>query len=454
MVDILRAQREGPAGVARRQRRRLQDLVAFARLHSPLLRERYEGLPPGPVTLADLPILGKRELMDDFDHWVTDPTVTRTGVEAFMSDPRRIGAAYEGSYFVCQSSGTTGLPGLFVHDQRSVRAYATLSLRIDLAWLSARDWWAFATRRHRWIAVVGTGGHYAGEGWMEVQRKRDRVRQRSFGVIPLQTALPRLVTRLNALDPAALTSYPSELDILSREQAAGRLRIRPVLLEAGGESIAPAVRQRIESAFGVPLRETYSSSEFLTIAYSCDQGWLHVNSDWVILEPVDANGRPTPVGEPSHTVLLTHLANTVQPLIRYDLGDSILVQEGPCRCGDRLPALRVHGRTGDVLRLPGVPGDMVAIAPLGLATVAEQVEGVRRVQLLQEAPARLLVRLEVHPGAAVDVVWPMVRQAVTSYLAAQGVTDPQVDFDRQPPRTNGTTGKFQEVIPLRSPAPT
>ena len=46
----------------------------------------------------------------------------------------------------------------------------------------------------------------------------------------------------------------------------------------------------------------------MSIAFGCREGWLHVNADWVMLEPVDANYRPTPLGQISHTVLLTNLA--------------------------------------------------------------------------------------------------------------------------------------------------
>lgn len=59
----------------------------------------------------------------------------------------------------------------------------------------------------------------------------------------------------------------------------------------------------------------------------CRRGRLHVNSDWFILEPIDAAGRPTPPGERSDSVLVTNLANRVQPVIRYDLGDSVVMDE-------------------------------------------------------------------------------------------------------------------------------
>ena len=70
----------------------------------------------------------------------------------------------------------------------------------------------------------------------------------------------------------------------------------------------------IERAFDCALINEYGSSECMSIAFSCSERALHVNSDWVILEPVDADYRPILPGASSHTVLLTNLANRVQPI--------------------------------------------------------------------------------------------------------------------------------------------
>ena len=76
-----------------------------------------------------------------------------------------------------------------------------------------------------------------------------------------------------------------------------------------------------------------------------DPARLHVSADWYIFEPVDRNYRLVLRGEPSHTVLMTNLANRVQPLIRYDQGDSVTLRPDACPCGSPLPAIRVVGRT-------------------------------------------------------------------------------------------------------------
>ena len=48
-------------------------------------------------------------------------------------------------------------------------------------------------------------------------------------------------------------------------------------------------------------------------------------------------------------ILVTNLANTVQPFIRYEVGDQVSVAEGECRCGSRLPRVaHVEGRAAEI----------------------------------------------------------------------------------------------------------
>ena len=56
--DAWRAQRSGPAALARRQAARLADLVRFARERSPLYRELYRDL-PAEIRLDRLPPVTK-----------------------------------------------------------------------------------------------------------------------------------------------------------------------------------------------------------------------------------------------------------------------------------------------------------------------------------------------------------------------------------------------------------
>jgi phenylacetate-coenzyme A ligase PaaK-like adenylate-forming protein len=265
-------------------------------------------------------------------------------------------------------------------------------------------------------------------------------------VVPLHLPISRIVEILNRFQPAILTTYPSVLETLVEERAAGRLRIRPVFVETSGETADAEAARRARTAFGCPVHDAYACSEFMFLAFGCPYGWLHVNGDWVILEPVDRDMRPTPPGEQSHTVLLTNLANHVQPLIRYDLGDSVEARADRCPCGIRLPAIRVAGRRDDVMHLADARGRRVAVAPLAIGSVVEGVPGVQRCQLVQHAPDGVRVRVEVRPGADGASVRRQALQALRRYLAHIGLDTVSVVDDPSLPRSNPRSGKFRQVI--------
>jgi hypothetical protein len=165
--------------------------------------------------------------MARFDEWVTDRAITRVAVEDFIADPTRVGQSFLGRYFVCATSGTTGEPGIFVHDPAAMVVYRSFSMRADLMWLTAGDWLSLARRGFRWAAVVGTGGRFGGEAWMEHQRLRSAWCRHTYRVFSVQQPLPALVHALDEFNPAIVTYYPSAAAMLAGQQRAGRLHLRP-----------------------------------------------------------------------------------------------------------------------------------------------------------------------------------------------------------------------------------
>lgn len=446
MVDLLRAQREGAADLALRRAARLDALVSCARSQSGFYRGHFSGLPSGQVRLEQLPPVTKPELMARFDEWVSDPAVTRAVVEEFVADPARVGQPLLGRYFVCATSGTTGEPGLFVHDPTAMAIYRSFSVRADLMWLSAGDWLSLVRRGFRWAAVVGTGGHFGGEAWMEYERRRSAWRRRTYRVFSVQRPLSDLVQALDEFDPAIVTCYPSTAALLAEEQAAGRLHLRPGVFETGGESTTPAVRRRLDATWSRAVRDVYAASEFDPLAFGCTEGWLHVNSDWAVLEPVEADHTATPKGATSFTVLLTNLANRVQPIIRYDLGDSVVERPDPCPCGSPLQAIRVTGRRDDLLVLQAAGGEEVVLVPLAVASVMETTPGVHRSQLFRTGPDALRLRLQLRPDVDPESTWRQATGRLRDYLARQGLHAVRVERDNESPQPSARSGKFHQIV--------
>ncbi len=341
---------------------------------------------------------------------------------------------------------TTGVPALLVQDHRSLRILDLLRfVRMLPACLTPHTLWQLRSRGVRSAIIYATGGHFGGVSLAEWQRRSRPILGKRSRIFSVQSPLPELVKELNAFGPAMVSAYATVLALLAAEQEAGRLCIQPALLFSTAESLALPIRTRIEQAFGCPVMEGYGASEVAAIALECRQKRLHVNADWVILEPVDETYQPVPPGQPSHTVLVTNLANRVQPIIRYDLGDSVTVVPEPCPCGSTLPVIRVEGRTDEILAFPLANGQTIHLLPLALSTVVEETAGVRRCQLIQKGPATLAVRLEAVTAGKEDVVWQVVETRLHSYLTAQGLSTVTIERSSEPPQRDPHSGKFRHV---------
>ena len=435
----------GAPAVTAAAARRTDELLQFARAHSPYYRERWRSLPGGRLSLQDLPVVTKGDLMARFDDWVTDRSVTSSAVEEFLADRTHIGQLFLGKYLLWKSSGSTGEPGIYLQDRAALSVYdALLVVQMQSALVASRYAWGVFAQGGRAALIVATGDHFASiASWQRVSRRTPWPNARAFSVMD---ALSDLVAQLNAYQPAFLASYPTTLAMLADEQSAGRLRIAPACVWSGGESLSAASREVIEHAFDAPLVNEYGASECMRIAHSCAEGCLHVSGDWVVLEPVDADYRPTPLGESSHTVLLTNLANLIQPVIRYDLGDSVTVSSTPCPCGSRLQSIRAEGRRDDVLSLHARDGRVVRLSPFALTTVVEDVAGNHRFQLVQVAPDRIDVRLAVRDPSKRSAHWLAVQRALGQYLATQSLDNVQLHLAAQAPVPDPRSGKVREVI--------
>jgi putative adenylate-forming enzyme len=445
LSEIVWTRQRGAAAIDAARRARFASLVRHARAHSPFYREAYRGIGDGDVAPTDLPVVDKSELMRHFDDWVTDRAVTRAGVDDFLADRTRIGERYLGRYTLWKSSGSSGLPGIFVQDDAALGTYdallaaevATTRVAVDCA----RGTFAKGARA---ALIVATGDHYASiASWQQGSRGVPWASARSFSILD---PLSKLVAALNAWDPAFVASYPTMLALLADERDAGRLAIAPALVWSGGEHLSTAARLRLEHAFGCPVINEYGASECMCIAFGCREGALHVNADWVLLEPVDRRYRPTPPGECSETVLVTNLANRVQPVIRYDLGDSIVVRPEPCRCGSSLPAIEVTGRRDDVLLFADGAGRTIRLLPLALETVVEQATAAHPVQIVRGAADRLRLRLPPMALPERRAAWTSVATALRAWLDRQGLANVEVELDPEGAGVDPASGKLRRVV--------
>lgn len=419
-------------------------LIDQARRGSRLYARHYRQCPPR-TALAGLPAITKAQLMAQFDDWSTDAAITRAGVARFVADAGAIGADYLGRYAVWTSSGTCGMPGFFVQPRDALAVYnAELAARCQPGQLSAA---AFAPMLPA-AMIAATDGHYAGiVSWRRLQRAAPWMAPQMHA-LSVQLPLDDIVARLNRIRPRFISAYSTVLHALSGEQQRGALHIAPALLWSGGECLTRAMRDDIHAAFGCALINDYGASECMSIGFECAHGRMHLNADWVVLEPVDERYRAVAPGQASHTCLLTNLANAVQPLIRYDLGDSITEHAAACACGCALPSFSVSGRAADVLHLRRCDGTQATLFPLAVQSAIEEGSGITRFQIVQAATDRLLLRVKSSARARATVQRALA--ALRGLLALHRVDRVAVELDTAPIAPEGGSGKLRQIIALPS----
>ena len=249
--------------------------------------------------------------------------------------------------------------------------------------------------------------------------------------------LAEILEGLNALQPRFQYGYASMLVRLAAEQRAGRLHIRPMSVSSTSETLVSEARAAIAEAFGAPIVDIFGSSEGLVGTTAPDDDVLVFNSDLCIIELVDAENQPVPLGVPSAKILLTNLYNHTQPLIRYELTDSFVRQPDATDHG-HLRA-KVRGRTEEVLRYSGVD-----IHPHVVRSAL-----VKFPEILDYRVRQTPRGIDVEALAVIAVSSDRLVEHLVQALAGAGLHDPAVSvrivdhLERIP-----ETGKLRRFLPL------
>jgi len=247
--------------------------------------------------------------MAEFDRVVTDPQLRLADLRAHLAsaDPSQ---SFLGAYRVATTSGTTG--------RRSIIAFTNEEAAA----------WRAASARPMMRLGIGLGSRFAGLGSPSpVHVTRQVLVPPGVPAPPMSAAtpVPALVAALNAQQPEVLLGAVGIWRALAEEQIAGRLRIAPRAALFSSEPLTADVRRHVREAWGIEPVSGYAATEAPTIAASSPaHPELEIAEDVVVVEIVDENNRAVPPGRPGAKVLLTNLINYAQPLIRYELTDSVV----------------------------------------------------------------------------------------------------------------------------------
>lgn len=249
----------------------------------------------------------------------------------------------------------------------------------------------------------------------------------------------RQLAWLQRISPDYLVSYPSNLDLLAdlvRNAGVRFPRLR--VIQTVSETLRDDERERIEAAFGVPVKSLYSCTEAGYVASPCPTGHgFHVHAEHVLVEVLNAAGQPCMPGE-TGSVVLTALNNFASPFIRYEIQDEVTVASQPCPCGRGLPLLQsIQGKNR-----PGFHLTDGRIKPTcELASELQIIGGHRQHQIIQRTLNHVTVRISPNSGWS-DGHAQRIVDVVQQYLEHRVTVDIQL-VDRIAP---APSGKIDNII--------
>ena len=198
-----------------------------------------------------------------------------------------------------------------------------------------------------------------------------------------ESMLDGFIDRIRRRRPRMLFGYPSALSHIARHARQRGVRMDDLGIRVAfvtSERLYDEQRVAIQQVFGCPVANGYGGRDAGFIAHQCPEGGMHITAEDIVVELVDGEGRPVPAGQPGE-IVVTHLATSEFPFIRYRTGDVAMLDDQLCRCGRGLPMLKeIQGRTTDFV----VATDGTVLHGLALIYILRDMAGVQGFKVIQD----------------------------------------------------------------------
>jgi len=415
------------------QKERLHELVEYARKNSPYINSKYAGLKEN-YSLEDIPASSKKEIMEHYNEWVTDREVSLDSVMQYLDSEDRIRSQYLGKYSALTTSGSTGNPFVMIRDSYHNTIHGALMSKR----LMKDDSGLLDLSKNKIASLIYTDPHVS--SYSSLLRIKEAQKEYADNIIAISPLLPRseIVKQLNDFNPSVVTCYPSVMSQIANEKANGKLKIKLKAIFCSAELLTEEMYYYLKDTFECPVYNNYCSTEGGEAAMASGCSNLHINEDWVIIEPIDELGNIiTNEDEWSKGVLVTDLSNFIQPIIRYRMDDCVLIKRN-CKCGNSLPYMEIHGRDSGKIHFAGI--DILAT---NLIYVIEKRLGTYSVQFIKLNDNTMEIRSLL---ANKEEYLKQVATIAKEILDKEGCKDYSIVISYEDPKRNERGGKMPNFI--------
>ncbi len=252
--------------------------------------------------------------------------------------------------------------------------------------------------------------------------------------------LEKFIQDISKIKPKMLFGYPSALGRMANyaiQNSIDMTHIGVKVVFVTSEYLYDEQRLLIENCFGCKVANGYGGRDAGFIAHECPAGKMHITAEDIIVEIIDTSGQPVKCGE-SGEIVVTHLATSGYPFIRYKTGDVGILDEQLCECGRGLPLLKeIQGRTSDFV--VSQSGDVMHGA--ALRYVLREFANILEYKVIQETKDLTRIMLVVEKSFTEQTE----RQVISGFKSSLGEgVDIQVEYVDEIPAEK--SGKFRFVI--------
>ncbi len=260
----------------------------------------------------------------------------------------------------------------------------------------------------------------------------NRIRLSAFNIS--DDAFKQFVNKLRKFKPKYFYGYPSLLYKFSQWLSDNQITMNDLNLSAiicTGEVLYDFQRKGIESTFQCNVVNEYGTTETGIIAFECQDGNLHINSDHVYLESIKSEEFAD-----TGSLVVTELNNSYNPLIRYQLGDLGSISEDSCKCGIGFPILKnLTGREGNFIV---TPMDQYIFSAILSYTFKD---GIKQFQGIQNKKDELIIKI-VRDKKVTDEMLMNYKKTLSNTLGEQM----RIIFDDVPHIEAERSGKLRYFI--------
>ncbi len=399
------------------QIKKLKKSVRYVYENVPYYRKKFKSLRVNPLDintindLSKIPVLTKADIKNNFED------LKAKNFNKFLP-------------ILSNTSGSTEDPLELYVDKNKQKITGAFNAR-HLSWLGYEQWQKRAYIRYN-ISTVEQN-HKNGLFGKKILRQDNIL---DLQIVRVRGNEAAILEELHEFEPEVIISTPSTFFFLAQYTQKEKIdNLQPRAIVTTSEILFFSQKNLIEKQFKCRVSDCYWGSELAVMVHECEEGNLHIDSEYGIVELLNSKGETVSAGKRGF-IVATQLDNFAMPLIRYNTGDIAILSSQSCSCGRGMPLIAsLEGRKQEMIVTKD--GEIVGRLDSGFGNIL----GIELCQIIQKERGTIIVKIKKNNDFS-----ELSRVKLTEILQKQINGNMNIEFQIVPEIYPTKTGKFQFII--------